>query len=148
VAANGGVQIDVAGGGLHLNRATADYHATATIASSGLARSMTWSGHLTGVTARGRAFERDASWTVAWKIGDSCVSIDGQAHGTVLKRSIDTTVASFVRCRGQCPDSGQITVTDSATKESVTMTFDGSNQATLTSSASKSSVEVPLACGL
>lgn len=147
-APGGGIQIDVDGTGLKVNRATADYHAAALITASGLDRTMTWNGQLTGLTARGRAFERSASWTVTWSVGGSCVTIDGEAKGTVLKRSIDTKVEKYVRCRGECPEAGGlVTVTDSATNERVSLSFDGTNEAKLTTSGG-TTTQIALACGL
>lgn len=146
--ASGATQVEVDGAGLRYNRATADYHATAVLTASGLSRTMTWQGALTGVTARGRAFKRTASWTMLWSVGASCVELDGNAEGTVLGRPIDTTVQHYVRCRGECPEAdGKITVTDTSTKRSVEIDFDGTNEAKLSVMGGPATTIV-LACGL
>ena len=141
------IHIDAVGTALHLRRATADYHASATIVTSGIARAMSWTGELSGVTARGRAFQRSAAWDVRWRIGEACVDIDGTAKGDVRGRSFVTTVRHYARCRDACPQAGgDVTVTDVATGRAVDIAYDGSSIAIATSNGSASAIA--LACGL
>jgi hypothetical protein len=148
-----GLQIDVGDGiggpaTLHFNKAVAAYQATALVTSGGgLKRSMTWTGALDGTTARGRAFSRSASWTIGWTIGESCVSIDGSAEGDVTGRKLKTVVARYSRCRGQCPSSGMVTITNETTQKSVAIAYDGTAIATFTGIDGKT-YDITLACGL
>jgi hypothetical protein len=153
-----GLQIDVGGlpdGGAPAklqfhNGAQASYQATATITSTGgLQRSMQWTAALSGTTARGRAFMRNASWTTAWTVGESCVTIDGSAQGDVTGRTLDTTVKGFSRCRGECPTAGKVTITNvsASPPRSVEITYDGGDTAAFTGVDGKT-YDITLACGL
>jgi hypothetical protein len=142
-SAPGKLVLDVVGTALQVNRATADWHAHAEIVASGLARTMTWSAELSGVTARGRDFTRTNTKTVTWKVGDRCFTLDGSSTGDVRNREVKTVIAGYTRCGAACPEAGgKITISSGAT--TLEMTFDGSANATLTSP--KGSTTIPLVC--
>ncbi len=133
--------------GLTINRTTADYEADAVVTIDGLQREMVWNGHLTGTTGRGRAVQRDGSWTVQWTAGSECVGIEGSATGNIAGRELQTTVTGFSRCKGSCPEAGGLlTITDQATGESVSISYDGSAEATFTGAQGRQG-RVPLLCG-
>lgn len=152
-AVTGGVSLDVTATGLEFNagaphHGSADLHATATVTASGSAREMTWNASLTGNTARGNAFERTANWDMKWRVGESCIALDGSAEGTVADRTIKTQVDSYQRCADACPAAGgKITVESEKDGEEVTLSFDGSNVATFTGVDGKPT-KIILACGL
>jgi len=142
------LRVDVSGTGLKLNRSIADYNATAVIAADGLAREMHWTGHIAGTTARGRAYTRDADWTVRWTAGEPCIALDGTATGTVMNRTIQTTVSDYRRCKNDCPAAGgRIVVQNTRTSAEVSIDYDGGDSATFTE-ANGRTVHIALACGL
>ena len=146
-AGGAAVHIDAVGTALRLKRAVVDYHASATLSTSGVSREMTWSGELSGVTARGRPFRRSAQWDVRWRIGEACVAIDGSATGDVKGRTFFTTVRHYQRCRGACPQAGgDVTITDAATGRAVDIQYDGTDVADAISNGVSS--PIVLACGL
>jgi hypothetical protein len=137
--------IDVTGDALHLNRATVSYHATATVTANGLARAMTWSGDLSGTTARGRALQRSANWNATWTVGESCVRLDGSADGEVGSRGFSTTVTDYVRCKGECPQAGgDVAIVEKPSGNAIDIKFGGTNVALVTDGAK--TYDVTLAC--
>lgn len=152
--ADDGLKLDITGNGLAFNsrrpnHATADLKATATLTSpSAGAREMNWTGSLTGNTARGNAFSRTANWDTQWRVGESCVSLNGSADGDVDGRDLKTTVSNFQRCLGACPASGgEIKIDSSSNGEEVKLDFNGGNDATFTGVTGKQT-KIDLACGL
>lgn len=148
------IAIDVVNqGNLLLRNATATtYDAKATFwATSLVNRGMQWSGNLAGTTARGRPFQRTASWEMTWTVAGSCITLNGATNGTVESRSISTLVTNYQRCRGECPAAGgmvQLTdVTGGTPVETIAINFDGGNVATFTDATGKS-YNFTLACGL
>ncbi|MGH7284373.1 MAG: hypothetical protein ACRELY_22830 [Polyangiaceae bacterium] len=152
-AVTGGISLDVTGTGLQFNadaphHGSADLHATATVTASGSAREMTWNASLTGTTARGNALSRTASWDMKWRVGESCIALDGSAEGAVADRTLKTEVDDYQRCADECPAAGgKITVDSEKDGEQVTLSFDGSNVATFTGVDGKLT-KIVLACGL
>ncbi|MEO8875164.1 MAG: hypothetical protein ABI461_06210 [Polyangiaceae bacterium] len=131
------------------NHATADLQGTASL-SSQLAggREMIWNASLTGTTARGNAFSRTSSWDTTWRVGESCISLDGSAEGKVNGRALKTSVTGYQRCLGSCPASGgEIKIQREDDGEEVTLEYDGGNDATFTGVNGKQT-NIPLACGL
>jgi hypothetical protein len=146
-ASNGGMVLTIAASSeaLRFDRATASWHATASVTASGLAREMAWDGTLSGTTARGRAFTRTAEWDAKWSVGDSCVSLAGTAEGDVGARAIATTVRGYVRCRHECPlAGGDITVVDTSNGRSIDVSFTGTDVALV--HANGTTYDVALAC--
>lgn len=144
-----GITVEVTTDDLRANRATVDYHATATITGDAAGnRAMTWKAELSGTTARGRAFERTADWSARWKVGNTCIAVDGTAEGNVTGRPVRTTVEGLSRCRGECPQrGGVVTVTNTATNKTLRIEFEGGNRATFTAANGRETTIV-LACGL
>ncbi len=147
-----GLALDVTGTSLEfdISRAShgkASLHATATATSHGGARKMKWNATLDGTTARGNAFARTADWDVEWRVGQSCIALDGTAQGQVKGRGLNTHVSNYQRCQGECPAAGgEITISNDAGQQ-VSLTFDGSATATFTD-ASDRETRIDLACGI
>jgi hypothetical protein len=144
----GALHLDVSGSALRVNKATVDvWTASADITADGAKRTMRWSAHLEGTTARARPFARDNAKTIEWTVGEACIVVNGTSSGHVASRSFHTTIKSYGRCRGQCPEAGsEITITSDTDGRSIDITFDGANHATFTTGAT--STEITLACGL
>jgi hypothetical protein len=149
-----GIKLDVTGNGLAFNsrrpsHATANLKASATLTTPAAgAREMNWAGSLTGTTARGNAFSRTANWDTTWRVGESCVSLNGSADGDVDGRDLKTTVSNFQRCLGMCPASGgEIKIDSSSNGEEVKLDYNGGNDATFTGVTGKQT-KIDLACGL
>lgn len=140
------LSLDLVGTGLRINRATADWHASAVVTAAGVSRTMTWRGQLAGTTARGREFTRSNEKVVSWKLGERCFAVSGASEGDVSGRTIRTEIASFARCAGSCPEAGgRFTITDVTTGKRVEIVFDGTSRATFTGpNGAKGSF--PLAC--
>jgi hypothetical protein len=133
--------------GLTIGQTVADYEADAVVTLAGVERTMQWTGHLTGTTARGRQVQRDGTWTIVWTSGSECVGIEGSAVGTISGRSLKTVVTGFSRCKGSCPEAGGLlTVTDQDTGESASVAYDGSSEATFTGVKGRQGT-VTLLCG-
>jgi hypothetical protein len=134
---------------LEVNRATIDWSATAKIAASGSARTMQWDGQFSGTTARGRSFSRQNHKTIAWTTGTSpvCAQANGYSEGDVTGRKLRTDVTNWKRCKGACPESGDIKITNEATNKSIDIKFDGGDQITFTG-PNGGQLTVTLACGL
>lgn len=138
--------LDLTGSNLTVNRATVDWHATATITANGSARSLHWVAQLSGTTARGRDFSRTNDKTVAWTVGDKCFTLNGTAEGRIKDRDVKTDIKNYRRCGAACPEAdGSITITNVMTGASVSLTFDGTANATLTTSKG-ASTSIPLTC--
>lgn len=152
-AVDGGLSLDVTGSGLEFNaeqahHASADLHATATVTANGSAREMTWNATLNGTTARGNVFSRTANWDAKWRVGGTCISLDGSAEGTVDGRTLKTEVDGYQRCLDSCPAAGgKITIQSEKDGEQVSLSFDGANEATFTGVDGKQT-KITLACGL
>lgn len=142
------LKLDVTGTALTLNRATVDYHATATVTSSGLARTMKYASQLDGTTARARPISRTTDWTVGWSVGEPCLAVDGTAEGNITGRPLKTTVKSYRRCRGGCPEKdGEIDVANERTGNSISIRYNGGNSATFTG-IHGNTTDFVLACGI
>jgi hypothetical protein len=152
--AENGIKLDITGNGLAFNsrrpsHATANLTATATLTTPSVgARELNWTGSLTGMTARGNAFSRTATWVTDWRVGESCVSLNGSANGDVDGRDLTTTVSNYQRCLGTCPASGgEIKIDSSPDGEEVKLDYNGGNDATFTGVTGKLT-KIDLACGL
>jgi hypothetical protein len=142
------LKLEVTGTGLTLNRATLDYHATAVVFVSGLARRMKYASQLDGKTARGRTLSRTTDWTVAWSVGAACLVVEGSAEGTITGRPLKTTVRGYRRCRGGCPEKGgEIDVLNEKTGASISIHYNGGSSATLTG-VHGNPMDFVLACGI
>jgi hypothetical protein len=141
--------LELTGTGLTINRATADWSAQADITSTALGhRTMAWRAHLTGTTARGRAFSRTNQKTITWTVGQECVLVNGSSDGNVTSRDIHTDVINYSRCKGECPAAGsEVRITNATTGKSVDIKCDGANLATFTG-PNGGQTEITLACGL
>lgn len=145
---NPALQLEVTGDALQIRRATADFHATAIVSAKDAARTMVYKSQLSGTTQRGKALERTVDWRESWKVGEQCLSVDGTADGTIGDREIKTTIASYQRCRGECPAAGgKITVENFKTNEKVVIEYTGEATAHV-SQNDQPAQDVTLACGV
>jgi hypothetical protein len=110
---------------------------------------MQWDGQFSGTTARNRSFSRQNHKTITWTAGASpiCVDVNGYSEGDVTGRKLRTDVTDYKRCRGACPDSGEIKITNEATSTSIEAKFDGGDQVTFTG-PNGGQLTVTLECGL
>lgn len=140
--------LDFTGTDLQVNRATVNWAAHAEIVAGRLGqRTMTWRAQLTGTTARGRAFTRNNSMTIAWTVGGECVLVNGASDGDVSGRNLHTDVISYSRCKGQCPaDGSEIRVTNTNNGRSIDLKYNGGTSATFTAPDGTQS-PVTLTCG-
>lgn len=131
--------LEISTEGLGIALAKVDFHARAVLAGKSAERRMTYAAELEGTTGRGRTFSRRVDWREAWKVGESCLTIDGVSEGTVGARSLRTTAENFQRCRNACPTAGGgLTLEDTDTGETVSIRFDGESGATVTGSNGRS----------
>ncbi len=142
----GAVTLQVSTQGLSVHRARFDYAGTATVTTSGVGRALDYVGRLSGTTARGRSFSHDGSWVSSWRIGGSCISLDGQSAGAIDGVLVQTTVSGYERCRDECPGAGILTVDEVGSGNKVTIAFDGTSEAIATDASGSASIT--LACGL
>jgi len=138
------LSVDVSSDALHLDRATARYHATASVIANGLAREMKWTGDLDGTTARGRALARTATWDAKWNVGESCMTLGGSTSGEVGARGFSTTVSGYVRCKHECPRAGDVTVVERATGRTIEIEYTGANEIVVRDGTT--TYDVTLAC--
>ncbi len=139
------LHIDASSDSIRFDKATATYHATATVTARDLDREMAWSGEITGTTARGRALHRIAHWDAKWSVGQSCVRLDGSADGDVTGRGLTTTVSGYVRCKGECPRAGgDVTIREKSTGRSIDIAFTGGDRAVVSDNGK--TYDVSLAC--
>jgi hypothetical protein len=83
-----------------------------------------------GTGPYGNSLARSGSYTATWQTGSTCATI---ASSFTESGSASTTkMSSYVRCRGQCPQSG--TTTRTFTNGSVTITYNGSSNPPWTAS--------------
>jgi hypothetical protein len=160
--AQNGIQLAITGTDLAYNvrrpsHATANLTATATLTAPTTsvdggslvgARELTWTGSLNGMTARGNPFSRTANWVTDWRVGESCVSLNGSATGDVDGRDLKTTVSNYQRCLGTCPAAGgSITIQSNTNGEQVELDYNGGNDATF-KGVTGAETKIDLACGL
>lgn len=80
-----------------------------------------------------------------------CVNASGVSHTTIqddsgtITRSIETVLDGFQRCSEQCPTAGSITTTGRKNRQSVVISFDGTDKATVTGPRGKT-FALPLPC--
>jgi len=127
--------------------------AEADITASGSQRTMDWTASLAGTTKSGRTFTRTNDKTISWNVGGAttCVSISGTSNGTVTGHDLKTTVVSYQRCSGACPQAGsEITILNEDNGKEVDVKYDGGDVATvtLTENGTSASIDLVLACGL
>lgn len=131
---------------LQVNGATLDWTARAKIVADGVARTMTWSGQISGVTARGREVSRTNDKRVDWRVGERCIGVSGASEGRIGRRGVRTEIVDYRRCQGGCPEAGgRITLTNIDGGMSVSIAFDGTNRATYTGPQGETA-SIPLAC--
>lgn len=134
-----------------INRATiTSWNATADISANGAERDMQWSGHFTGTTGSGRAFERTNTKDVKWNAAEGCIAIDGQSTGSVTGKNLTTKIITYSRCLGSCPEANsEIDIHNDDNGNDVDIVYQGGAKAnvTLTSGARSYSVDINLACG-
>ena len=146
--ANGTLTLDIKSEGLQVNRATIDWNAKATITASGAMRTMSWTGHFTGVTRGGRQITRDNTKTVTWTVGDSCFEINGTSEGIIGTRTVKTELITYKRCKASCPEAGsEIRITHVTLGKRVDLTY-GSGEATFTDAAGDKITFTPLCASL
>lgn len=138
--------LELVGTGLRINRATADWHATAVITADGVSRTMSWNAQLSGTTARGRDFSRTTQKALLWKVGERCFAASGVSEGNVKGRSLRTEITGYARCQGSCPEAGgKIRITSVTSGKQLVIDFDGTSRATVTGPKGETAT-VPLAC--
>lgn len=132
---------------LSVGHAQVTFDATATLIADGAQREMTWAGTTSGKTSGGRPFSKSATWRLGWVVGQPCVSLDGESHGDVAGRSVDTTVVGYRRCARSCPEQGGKITFRSPNGATSSIEYLGGPSAVVTSSDGTEST-VTLACGL
>ncbi len=138
------LKVDASSDAIRFDRASASYRATATITATDLVREMTWSGEITGTTARGRALHRTAYFNAKWSVGQSCVRLDGSADGDVTGRGFTTTVSGYVRCKGECPRAGgDVSILEKSTGRTIDVQFTGSDVAIVRDDGATYDVTLP-----
>jgi hypothetical protein len=137
-----------------INGATlTSWNAEADITANGNNRTMVWTASLAGTTKSGRDFSRTNDKTITWNVGGAttCIGINGTSQGTVTGHDLKTTVVSYQRCAGACPQAGsEITIQNEDNGKEVDVKYDGGDVATvtLTEGATHESIDLILACGL
>jgi hypothetical protein len=137
-----------------INGATlSTWTAEADITASGAQRTMVWTASLAGTTKSGRDFTRTNDKTITWNVGGAttCVGINGTSDGTISGDDLKTTVVSYQRCTGACPQAGsEITIQNETNGKEVDVKYDGGDLATvtLTEGGKTGSIDLILACGL
>jgi hypothetical protein len=142
--------LDFTGTNLQVNKAAVDWsaHAEITAFPAAARREMTWSAHLSGTTARGRALVRRVTRSIVWIVGGECVTVNGSSDGQVGSRGIRTDLIHYSRCKGQCPAQGsEIRITNLENGRSIDIQYDGGRLARYTA-PSGVQTEITLACGL
>lgn len=141
--------LDITGDALSIQKATADFHAKATVSADGANRLMGYEAQLSGRTMRDRAVSRTVAWQLGWRLGEQCLRFDGTAEGTVDGSGIKTTVDNYQRCRGACPSAGGIIQIErtAGAKEKLRIEFNGGQSATVKGTNVRET-DIKLACGL
>ena len=105
--ANSTLTLNYSAQGFRLNRTTlTSWTATAVVTSNGNARTLAWTADLSGSTPSGRDFTRHAEKNIGWTVGTACIAMTGTAEGTVTGDTLKTTISSYSRCAGACPQAG------------------------------------------
>jgi hypothetical protein len=130
-----------------INGATiTSWQATAVVTANGQARAMTWNAQLTGTTASGRAFSRTNQKDLSWTVGQACLAVSGQSSGTITGAHLQTTITSYQRCQGACPQAGsEINVTNEDNGETIDIVYEGGREGDLTINGK--SEMISLLCG-
>ncbi len=122
----------VGGDDLRANGRDLGYRADADIRYEGALRRVTWHGQVSGVTKRGKSYERRTDLDIVADTASRCLDVAGTSRGTIASWSVDVTIDRFRACEDQCPTSGQIKATvrsPGGRERSLEVTFDGSDQA-------------------
>jgi hypothetical protein len=133
---------------LAINQATVTFEVQAHIDFEGADRTMTWTGMLSGTTARGRSFSTSANLTLSWQLGGTCIGALGSSSGEVSDGPVSTSVTDLLRCGSSCPIAGSITVwasQSSAPTNPLTLSFNGMDVAYFAAAGGSNSVQ--LSCG-
>ncbi len=147
VDGNPALELEVTGDEISVRGATVDFHAKAQLWSPGGAeRKMTYHAELAGKTARDREIARTVAWNLGWRVGDTCLRVDGTAEGNITGRSLKTTIENYQRCRGLCPAAGGVITIESGDKK-IRIEYDGTARATVIAPDGTKSI-VRLGCGL
>jgi hypothetical protein len=143
----GGVQVDLKGTELAVNRATMDLDALATLLVSGPARELTVESSSRGVGPRGNSITHAGSYVVTWDVEAACMTLEGSWQTQIGARTWWTEVTDFARCAGECPQAGGRIVHYRAIRDvTVTVDFDGTAAAQWQTSRGRSGT-VNLFCG-
>lgn len=107
-----------------------------------------WTAHAVGTTARGRAFDKTSTLTLALDPTTFCTTLRGSVSGTVNGRGVDVEVSDYRVCGAQCPASGEITKTKEAKKGVKVrhVAFDGTDKARVVTPNGVLRT-IPLVCG-
>jgi hypothetical protein len=141
-----GVQIDLTGSGIRINRATLDLHTTGLLTQTAGQLTLTVTTLGNGTGPRGHAFQRSGGYTLVWEPAAGCFALDGQWKLDAGRAERTTVVSGVRRCEGACPAAGGQIVHTGFRGRTVTVGFDGSAAALWTSSTGNRGT-VDLACG-
>jgi len=120
---------DLTVGATHFSAA----NVTAEVVGSGLDRTGFWDAHFEGqarvLSPNPRAFVRDVSKTVRWRVGGACATTDGASSGSFEtkdggRRNLRAVVSAYRTCGLPCPEpNSRVRVEDTDTQQSVQVRF-------------------------
>lgn len=119
-----GLQIQLAGNDVSIDGAKINIASQGVLTLSSDMVTKTFQANTTssGTGPFGDSVARTGSYTLTWQAGTMCATVDSSFTDTGSAST--TKMASYIRCRGQCPQSG--TTTRNFTGGSVTITYNGS----------------------
>jgi hypothetical protein len=127
------LHVDIAAGdGTTADGRALTYEAQADVRFDGTQRFLTYHGHSSGTTKRGKDYARHTDLSIVADIATHCAQIDGASKGNVGAYEIDLTIEGFKGCRDVCPSAGlaRATVDGPLVKSaSIEVSFDGSDKA-------------------
>jgi hypothetical protein len=124
-----------------------DYRASADIVNKPGERDVTWAGHWTATTKRGRHVEQDSSLNILVNGATDCLDIVGTTKGHVDEYPFGTTIDGLAVCPGKCPSAGTVSATFEGKHRDVSLTvrFDGSDTAHVTGARGRT-FDVKMVC--
>jgi hypothetical protein len=79
-----------------------------------------------GVTLNGRSISQTGTFTLSWQRGQSCGTLNANFSDQTGALRYSTAIMGYMRCLGQCPQSG--TVTRMSDTRSIVITMNGTSQ--------------------
>jgi hypothetical protein len=143
--------IEVSATHLAMDQARVSFSAQASIRSTGpAARVLTWNPAISGVTARGRSFNSEGNWSVAWTLGGTCIDVTSMGDQAIVETSpfVIEQATGLKRCSANCPTAGTLVVSNQVSSGPLSerITFDGKDIVPFSGSSGNSDIQ--LACGL